>query len=236
MRIILCEDSSQDLLSLAKHVEQILDQTTDLPYTITPYQSSHQLMFDLEDKAKADLYILDIDMPGINGIDLADQIHKLYPYAMVFFYTSHMEFATVGYRVDAKRFLLKGDDLSFMKEALAFACQQYDALIKNCIQISYYHSTINVPVSDIIYVQKDKRLLAVHTIRETMFDSRGVKELYDAIHNASFIMLDRRSFVNLSYVQRIDADRLVLFNGDKLPFSENRIAEIREAISRNWRS
>ena len=92
IKIILCDDSPAELSELETMVNaRISGKSGD--FSVQSYSSGAALDFDLEDTARADLYILDIDMPGTNGIALAKKIRELYPNAMLFFYTSHTEYA-----------------------------------------------------------------------------------------------------------------------------------------------
>lgn len=56
---------------------------------------------------EVDVAILDIDMPGINGLDLAHEILKEHPKADVIFSTGFGEFALDAYRLQASGYLMK---------------------------------------------------------------------------------------------------------------------------------
>ena len=162
MRIVLCDDQPHELAILEKQVRDYLEGKKAF-YSILSYDHAGRLLFDLEDAARADLYILDIDMPGTNGIQIASRLKDLYPHFILFFYTSHSEYWSDGFRVEARRYLLKSHPVAELHEALDYALDMYEKSRKDCITISHGHDTINLPIDDIVFVEHVNRQLLVHT-------------------------------------------------------------------------
>ena len=68
-----------------------------------------------------DIIFLDIEMPKLNGIELAKQIRSKLPDVILIFLTSHNEFAPQGYKVKALRYLSKLNMREQLNEALSAA-------------------------------------------------------------------------------------------------------------------
>ena len=236
IKIILCDDDPRELSNLESMVNaRIAAGKTEA--VIQAYASGSALNFDLEDAARADLYILDIDMPGTNGIALAKKIRELYPNAMLFFYTSHTEYATEGYRVEARRFLIKGGSPAYFDEALDYAFSDINRLQKDCISFSVYHGTAMVPVADIKYIQKEGRRQIVHTFSEGPIETNeSLGSLYKRISRPYFIYINRGTIINVDFVRRMDQDSVMLFGGEVLEISRGRLAETRLAIGKYWKT
>lgn len=68
-------------------------------------QTATDQSFDIN--KQYDVYFLDIDMPSISGFDLAIEVHKYHPEALLVFLTSHEELSMDGYQYRAFRFISK---------------------------------------------------------------------------------------------------------------------------------
>lgn len=70
------------------------------------YDSSEYFSSYLSEKMY-DIVFLDVEMPKMNGMELAREIRSKMPWAIILFLTSHSEFAPDGYRVQALRYITK---------------------------------------------------------------------------------------------------------------------------------
>ena len=231
MRIVLCDDDQQELTQLEIMVKRYLVEIED--YTIKTYNDSDQLFFDLGDLASADLYILDIDMPGKTGVDLAEKIREVETNAIVYFYTSHIEYAAEGYRVEARRFLIKGGEEAYFKEALEYACRKHQQLMEDCVTFSRFRDVIRIPIAEILYAEREGRQTAVYTQKLGRIEiSVGIKELQKEIGRPYFVLVDRGVLVNLDFIRRTDQNTVTLFGGKTLGISRSRVKEVKESMAR----
>ena len=69
-----------------------------------------------------DLALLDIDMPEINGLMLAEQLKRRYPDAAVMFLTAFPQFAVQAFKLRATGYLFKPVSLQEREEEVAYAC------------------------------------------------------------------------------------------------------------------
>ncbi len=222
-----------DLKSLEERVHKFLSYHPEYEAVVHTYADSRQLLFDLDDIAKADLYILDIDMPYINGVDIAERIREIRTNAIVYFYTSHAEYAFEGYRVDARRFLLKDGNAGLFDEAILYACQKQKDLYEESITVTWFRDIIRIPIADIIYVKKEQRHTMIYTQSQgTIQCQSNIKDLHKNIDRPYFVFIDRGVFINLDFVRRTDDNTVTLFGDTKLYISRNRVREIKEGIVR----
>ena len=235
MKIIICDDQRDELQALKNLISLYAKTQSSSNWIILPYASSKTLDFDLEDKARADLYILDIDMPSPNGIDLALKIRSLYPYALVYFYTSHSEYWQEGYRADVRRYILKNAPSEQLYEALHYASSKCRQLQEDTISFERYNDVLNLPKSDILYVTRENRQLAVHTLSDgIIYDRRGIQSLYLALQAPYLLWIDRGSFINVMYVHKTEENRVIMANGDVMTISRSRVLQVKRAILNHW--
>ena len=108
LRIAICDDDKKLLTLLHKEIDLwfLMLRKTDYNFSIDEYTSSEQFSFCLKSNSY-DIIFLDIEMPKLNGIELAKQIRSKLPDVILIFLTSHNEFAPQGYKVKALRYLSK---------------------------------------------------------------------------------------------------------------------------------
>ena len=93
-----CDDDGC-MLSRLEELAGKFFRTHCVDVKIRPYQSGGNLLYDLQDGFSYDLFLLDIEMPGTDGMELAKEIHDALPAAGVIFITSHLEYAVVAYEL-----------------------------------------------------------------------------------------------------------------------------------------
>ncbi len=235
MKIVICDDDNYAMKTLETKIRQFM-KAKEAGYSLLSYQNSRQLDFDLEDTAKADVYILDIDMPTVSGIDIASRIKNMYPLALLFFYTSHAEYATQGYRMGVRRYILKQDVDETLEEALTYAYEQYQMYRKNTISLFNFHDTINLPVSEILYVERESRYLKVTTHNhEALYDNRSIKEFQKALNEPTFVLVDKGVMINIEFVYKTEHNTVTMFDQRVFTISRRRMGEVKELIMKYWK-
>ena len=235
VKVVLCDDNLAELNELKTKTDRYLTVIFKDDYALLSYDSSVQLEFDLQDIAYADLYILDIDMPDPNGISLAKQILHLNPFAIIYFYTSHSEYATEGYRLDVKRYIVKGCNDELFEEAIRYACDSYSQRKKDHILLPFDRDHVNIPISEIMYITRINRKVLVHThsygIVQTNLSLSQLRELLDP---RQFVFIDRGIILDLEYVLRTDHNKITLFNQESFYISQKRVTDVKQAIALYW--
>ena len=116
-RIAVCDDDAIFL----ERVEQLLKKyakENDQTFGLTCLQNPQTLWDEVNDGTIFDIFILDIEMPELDGLKLAERIRQASPNAPILFFTSHVELSREGYKVEALRFVSKVSMESELPEAL----------------------------------------------------------------------------------------------------------------------
>ena len=134
-----------------------------------------------------DLVLADMQMPRMNGIELAQHLAKLEPAPMVIFITAHDEFAVRAFEVNALDYLMKPVRAARLGAALKKAmasrrAPNMEALAKsnpearNYLSISERGRLTLVPVADIVYLRAELKYITVRTeTREYLLEESLVR-------------------------------------------------------------
>lgn len=233
IRIALCDDNELELTEIQHFIEQYLnDQDFVNLYT---YTTSTQLAWDIDDDTQADIYILDVDMPKIDGFTLADQILQKQPSAILIFLTAHSEYATRGYRYQALRYIHKLRMQEELGEALDTALDKLQYMQKTYITLKFGSNYNRIALDDILYVCRVARVLEIHTVSMGVIqDTHGIKELFDMLKDRRYVFIDRSCFINSDYIRHISNMDVTLTNGDQLPISRRMMANLKSHIAKEW--
>lgn len=203
---------------------------------VRAFPSARNLWFEMVDKDIADIFILDINMPEMNGLELAHRIHQLNSRAVVIFLDSHIEYADDSYKVDAFRFILKSEREEHLPEALDAALARLKEDRSQYVGFRQDGEIVRVPFADIVYVEKDDRKLLIHTLRQGIISSNEtLSKLFQRLNSQRFLYGDQSYFVNLDHILRLGNHTLQLIGvREHLPVSRRMWPALKEAVLKEW--
>ena len=105
IRIMILDDDEMYLKKEKDITEQYFAEK-NVDCTVTIYQNVEWFLLGLNEE-KFDMYILDIRMPGENGIEAAREIRRLYPDPVIIFITNFVDYAIEAYEVNTYRYIPK---------------------------------------------------------------------------------------------------------------------------------
>jgi DNA-binding LytR/AlgR family response regulator len=161
----------------------------------------------------ADLIFLDIQMPGINGIEFARTIPKE---TFVIFTTAFSEFATDSYEVDAIDYLIKPIRLERFQKGVEKA-QAYLKLLK----ADYSNNNIENVTDDYFFVKADRKIFKVyfdniffieglkdyvvmHTENQKVITAMNIKTIHDQLPKNMFVRVSKSYIVNAKHIESVD--------------------------------
>lgn len=178
------------------------------------------LDFDL---SNIQIIFLDVDMPEMNGIEVAAKIRQHYPDLILIFVTAYLQFAPSGYKVNAFRYILKPQYAVEIEPCLD-AIQDKLFEDKETILIELKDTVIELPLRYILYFEGTPyRRVLLHTIKPDgqIIECRGKINEYDQkLSDKGFIRLQKSFLVNMYYINKISSYTAKLKNGKTLKVSE----------------
>ena len=113
-----------------------------------------------------DVFFLDVEMPKVDGFQLADKIRNKLPAAIIVFLTSHSELAPDGYKFRALRYVSKLVLSQKLPEALEAVQKEFSALESGYLVVPHYTDALRIPYNEILYVQHILRSSQIYTLRQ----------------------------------------------------------------------
>lgn len=197
MNVVLCDDNHAFMKELGLAIEKHC--------ALRDWSCCHSCFHHAKDLLHTDLssvhvVFLDIDMPDMNGLELARRLRRMHPDLVIVFVTAYIEYAPAGYHVDAFRYLLKSRLQTELPHCLDSV---WDKLfcIQDSIQIQLVDRTsICIRVQDILFFEGTpcRHVLLHTTTSPTSLECIGKLSDYEkATASKGFLRIQKSYLVNM---------------------------------------
>ncbi|KFJ08178.1 LytR/AlgR family response regulator transcription factor [Bifidobacterium tsurumiense] len=162
-----------------------------------------------------DLILLDIEMPHMNGMDVAHEVRSIDDDVVLIFITNMAQYAIQGYSVRALSYLLKPVNYYAFAMELEQAVQlitKRRAIQKRSIILSVERQTVRLGLDEIRYVESRLHNLIIHTSKGVLTLRKSMNAIEEEIHDSSFARCNVSFLVNLAHVNGITADKQVIID------------------------
>ncbi len=174
-------------------------------------------------KQKPDILFLDVQMPGMNGFDVLEEIdHEPY----VIFTTAYDQYAIKAFEKNAVDYLLKPLDEERFRLAVNRALKRkttekggVEELLRSIksdsrtfeshIFVQKSEKLFNLPVEEIVYLEASGDYTIITTKNDQFVSSSGIGKLEEIMDPDTFIRVHRSTIINLNYLKEIERH----FNG-----------------------
>lgn len=219
---IIVDDDEIDRLTAVSYAKKfpLLD-------IIGVFESADDALPFLE-KEKIDILFLDIDMPGLNGIEFRKQALEV---PVCVFITAHPEHAVESFQIETLDFIVKPLKLERFTQTInrieefmeiKLKASLFEASIGgDTIYIKEGHEQTKVKLHEILYLEalKDYTLVVTERKRHCVLSSIG--NLLKESHFQSFVRIHRSYAVQKQYVQKINSNEIILNNNAIIPIGRS---------------
>ena len=228
MEIIICDDEEYML----ENIKQVCIESLGEEAHTTCYLSSEELMKEINNvKPEVDLFILDIEMPGIDGLELKEIISRVYMDTNILFVTSHDELVYEAFGHKVVGFIPKENyedklvkKLREVKDAIADK-----ALIKICINKNMEYT---IYTNEIYSIEANREYTTLYRVVDYNLDGGRIelkeellriklKEWQERLREYDFCKVNRSCIVGLRYIKEIDK-KLIMDDGRKYSIPEGK--------------
>lgn len=222
MRVAVVDDISEDAQAMKENLERF-GREQNIEMEIHMFDNAGKFLAEYEE-ACPELVIMDIDMPGINGMEAAHKMRQTDDNVALLFVTNMKHYALEGYSVDALDYLIK--PVEYENFALRLHKARRYILRNRDENILIYAAgeKIVLRVSEIYYVESLLHNLIYHSVQGDYKVRNSMTRAEQALRQYSFASCNKSYLVNLRYVESIGKDE-VKVAGTALKISRGKKAE-----------
>ena len=199
------------------------------------------------ERAAPDVLLMDIRMPGMDGVEAARHLATLDDPPAVIFTTAYNEYAIEAFDAQAIGYLMKPIRRERLDRALQHARRltrrQLDSLAEEAGEAARSHISARIrdrlrliPVADILYLRADQKYVAVGLPDEEVRIDESLKSLETEFGEAVFFRIHRNALVAVAHLHAIEKDRegsyyaLTRNSEERLAVSRRHVAALRKLI------
>lgn len=234
LRIAVCDDVPGDLENLVALVKRYLHGQPKLVGQIDPFSDGEALLAQVGQGERFDIIILDILMPGRDGIDIGHALRESGYSGIILYLTSSTDFAIDSYDVRAFHYLLKPITPEKFFAVLDAAADICTSRQNESILIQTANGPRRVLLDEILYIERSNRSMRyicdheriqTRTLRGAFRDA--VQEL---LADPRFVLCGASFLVNLSRIAGIDGQEVLLDTGSVVSMPRTAAP----ALKRQW--
>ena len=227
INIALC-NNNQDLLKYLFTATKEFLLRKKIQASIKSYCSSSELLYDLQDGAFIDIFILDIGITELNGLSVARFIQNTSKNSLVIFLTSQLQYALVGYELGVFRYIPLSRCKHKLEEALNDAITEIKKRNKHSLIIQNHNTIQKILFDDIAYLTKEEKYTIITTTENEKLSVRAsLSNIYSRLDPQQFAYIDKGCIVNVFCILSIEKMFVRLMNGITLQISRSKLKGIK---------
>ena len=215
IKIAICDDEREAREQMERYCQKFFGEKYQ--YEIRTYESGEQF---LNAEEKGDILLLDIEMDGIDGIEIKRRLQKERCNARILFVTSHSEHMPEAFGEYVYGFLQKPLEYAAFEEKMQEIMvelkeQNYQVLVRGVREERL------VRVYDIFCITSQGKYAKLHLGQDEFYDVRTVREWQEELEDKDFAPARKGVLVNLARIKNLDREKRIVYmeNGEVLNIS-----------------
>lgn len=238
LKLALCEDDPEQRSIMQEIFRKYASQRPDLTIQFFIFDSGYKLLAAEEDE-KFDLFVLDVVMPEISGIDLGIKLRELKSNGIIIYLTVSPEYALDSYSTRAFQYLMKPVQPEHFSSVLDQAIAELNSCRAASLTIKTKDGWQLARLDHIVYAELADRTIRYHLSDDRRLDSLTIRspfqtEIADLLSDSRFTLCGATILVNLYYVTAVEKTALRLDNGEQLPLARSFASKVRQHWNDYW--
>ncbi len=213
--VAICDDEKIYTDEIEKVLKEELGKYCE-EYNIRYFNTADDYLTHLEIAGESDLLVLDVEMPGMDGIGLKDRLNDAGSICSIIFVTNHSEAMPDAFGKNVVGFI----DKAVLREKLPIYLKKvmsHKRSDKKLI-VDMAKGSI-VKESDIVYIKADKKYTVVYCKDKEYLSNKSITEWEEELRGVVFFRCHRSYIVNFSLVKKIATDKICLYGDISVPIS-----------------
>ena len=169
LRFALCEDEAVQRTIARMMLCKYFEDRPALTGKVYEFSSGPELLAAVEDQGRFDLYLLDVVMPEMTGIEVGMELRRTDREAGIIYLTVSPEYAISAFEAHAFNYLIKPVERGRLYQVLDRAVEEMEKRKAACTQVKTRYGLQLVRLDEILYVELADRVMRYH-----LFDGEQV--------------------------------------------------------------
>lgn len=239
MRIAICDDEEIYRTLILRMLEEYAATHESMNLSFSAFSQPNDLLDTVAKAGDFDVYILDIVMPSIDGIDLGVRLRQIGCTGIIIYLTGSTDHAIDSYKAKASNYILKPIEKNIFLDAIDEVLIAAGQNPHNSILVKTKESSMLLPFDNILYVDLCKRALTYHLVNDTIIDSVTIRVPFteavsELLTDKRFYQAGKTLVINLQNVTKVSTEDVVFKDNSSTYFSKNICRELRTQWGSYW--
>lgn len=214
MRIAVCDDERSCLSRAAAAAEEYQKERPGRSFRFELFSHPEDLLEAAEKIGGYDIYILDVVMPGLNGIALGTRLRSAGYEGKIIYLTSSEEYSLDAFRVKAFDYLLKPIAGEAFFQAIDEAVASISEKKDKYLLVKAKDRSVKLSYDSILYAEVSKRSVCYHlpgdrTVFSLSLRTTFAEAMAELTSDRRFVLASQSMVVNLDHITEIENEAVV---------------------------
>lgn len=229
IRVVIIEDEAEQVAKLQNFLERFIKENKEQFQTVF-FDAAEPF---LNNYYPCDIIFVDINLPGMTGMELAKWLRERDEVVTLVFITSLAQYALEGYKVDALDFILKPVNYYTFSSMMLKAVRRVKKSRGKEVVLHTMSGIQRINSAQVYYVEVERHHLLYHT-EDGVIDVWGsLSEAEKILPQDCFVRCNSCYLVNLKYASAIE-NGMVVVGEDRLAISRAKKKEFMQRMSSYW--
>ena len=237
LHIAVCDDDAAELGKARALLDEFIAERK-LAAQVREFMAGRELLFDVDEGNTYDLYLLDVVMPEMNGIELGVKLRETDETGAILYLTTSEDFAIDSYEVRAFWYLVKPVKPEKLFPILDKAIAAHQKRMTEGIHVKTRDGMARLRFDELVYAEPFNRVvryICKDGTVESVSDTTSFREkIATLLTDDRFYLCGVSLVLNLQLVKTVDRAAVTFVTGDQLEIPRRAAAELRGAWQRYW--
>lgn len=228
MRLAICDDIQKDRNIIRTALDTYAAAHPEYQVEIDEYNAAADVLHKMEREAY-DIALMDICMPGVSGMDAAEEMLAKNPEMSIIFLTTSDEYAVEAFAMNATHYLLKPFTQEQFNAALDRAIRKTEDQV--LLSLDCMNGVYRVRINEIVSIESQNHYLLLKlSSGETLKIRMKLSQMFEEIQRyPAFIKVGASYVINFDFVRSISGNSMEMQGGAKIPVPRRSVEEVQRA-------
>ena len=239
MKIAICDDEALCRKQVMELAQAYTQENSHLHLSVSVFPCAEDLLEAAGKVGGFELYILDILMPGMSGIQLGVSLREAGYDGKIIYLTSSEEYAIDSFKARPFDYLLKPVKRDAFFSALDEALRSVSRQKETGVIVKTRESSVRLALDSILYAELCNRVIVYHltggkTVETVQIRTTFTEAIQELLQDNRFFLCGKSIAANLHHITMVEKDAVVFKDGTRVYLPKKACNDVRSAWNDFW--